>query len=432
MRRLEKILSAFCLNKISERRIKMFETMLARFIRYAKMNTRSNIKSHTIPSTHNQREFALMLKEELEQLGFEHVYFDERDAYLVARLSNNTQHNALPTIGFVAHIDTADYNAKNIQPQVHVDYDGKDVLLNEALDKWMTVSEFPNLKHYIGQTLITTDGTTLLGADDKAGMVSIIEAGKYLIEHPEIPHGDIYFAFGPDEEIGRGAHLFEIDKFPCDFAYTLDSGVVGKLEYETFNAARATLHFRGTSVHPGTAKGLMVNALAEAAKFYNRLPQDEVPEQTSGDEGYYMLHSMTGNLDDCHCVYIIRDHDQANFEARKQHIKALVEAQNATYDAPRITCDVYDEYYNMANIIKENPLSLNIAIEAYQNLGITPDIQPFRGGTDGCIITYKGIPTPNLFTGAENLHGCYEFVTLESMQKASQVVLEIISLATNV
>lgn len=409
-----------------------YPTMLERFIRYAKMNTRSDIHSETIPTTENQVVFARMLQAELETLGFEEVYYDERDGFVTAKLSSNCSEREVPAIGWIAHIDTADYPSENIQPRVHTNYDGKDVLLNEALDKWLTVAEFPNLANYVGETLITTDGTTLLGADDKAGMVSIIEAAHYLIQHPEIPHGDLWFAFGPDEEIGKGAHRFVADKFPAKFAYTLDSGVVGKFEYETFNAARATLTFTGTSVHPGQAKGVMVNALAEAAKFHNRLPEDEVPEKTSGYEGFFMLSNQQGNLDHVVATYIIRDHDAQQFEARKQLLRQLVEEQNRSYDIPRITCDIYDEYYNMATIIQQDMTPVDLALAAYRACDIEPDVQPFRGGTDGCIITYKGIPTPNIFTGAENLHGCYEFITLESMQKASDVILKIIELSLDV
>lgn len=404
-----------------------YTTMLDRFIRYAKVNTRSDINSSTIPSSPEQKEFLLKLAEELEAMGFEAVSFDERDAYVTAKLSSNlSKGKEVPTIGFVAHVDTADYPSDNIQPQVHENYNGQDVVLNQDQNLVMRVEEFPNLKNYVGETLITTDGTTLLGADDKAGLVSIIEAFKHLIAQPEIPHGEIWVAFGPDEEIGFGAHRFEIDKFPVEFAYTLDSGVVGKLEYETFNAALATLTFTGTSVHPGMAKDVMVNALAEAAKFFQKLPLDEVAEKTSGHEGYYMLTKLEGNLDSVQCSYNIRDHDRAKFEMRKENFKNWVDEQNQSYDYPRIQLEIYDQYYNMKDVLDKDPRAVDLAVEAYRACGIEPDIQPFRGGTDGCIISYKGIPTPNLFTGAENLHGCYEFVTLESMQKGADVVLEII------
>ena len=300
------------------------------------------------------------------------------------------------------------------------------MLLNSELGLMMRVEEFPNLKNYIGQTLITTDGTTLLGADDKAGLVSILEAAIDLLDHPEIFHGDIWVAFGPDEEIGKGAHRFKAERMPVAFAYTLDSGIVGKLEYETFNAARAAVKINGTSVHPGQAKDVMVNAIAEAAKLFSKLPEQEVPERTSGYEGFYMLAKQSGNIGMVEAEYIIRDHSMEKFQNRKETFVKIVEEQNATYDVPRIECHIYDEYFNMYEVLKEDMTSVEVAKEAYRQCGIEPDIQPFRGGTDGCIITFKGIPTPNLFTGAENLHGQYEFVTLESMEKAKEVVLTII------
>ena len=405
----------------------MRESMLNRFVRYAKMNTRSDLNSTLIPTTKSQLDFLKMLEDELRELGFSKISLDLEDAYLVACVpSNLPKGKSAPAIGFVAHVDTADFNAENIQPQIHLNYDGKDVLLNRDLGLMMRVDEFPNLKNYIGETLITTDGTTLLGADDKAGLVSILEAAIDLLEHPEIPHGDIWVAFGPDEEIGKGAHRFKAERMPTTFAYTLDSGVVGKLEYETFNAARAVVKINGTSVHPGQAKDVMVNALAEAAKLFSKLPEQEVPEKTSGYEGFYMLTKQSGNIGMVEAEYIIRDHSMEKFQERKQYFADIVEKQNETYDVPRIECQIYDEYFNMYEVLKEDMTAVEVAKEAYRQCGIEPDIQPFRGGTDGCIITFKGIPTPNLFTGAENLHGQYEFVTLESMEKAKEVVLKII------
>ena len=405
----------------------MRESMLDRFVRYAKMNTRSDLNSTLIPTTKSQLDFLKMLEDELRELGFSKISLDLEDAYLVACVpSNLPKGESAPAIGFVAHVDTADFNAENIQPQIHLNYDGKDVLLNRDLGLMMRVDEFPNLKNYIGETLITTDGTTLLGADDKAGLVSILEAAIDLLEHPEIPHGDIWVAFGPDEEIGKGAHRFKAERMPVQFAYTLDSGVVGKLEYETFNAARAVVKINGTSVHPGQAKDVMVNALAEAAKLFSKLPEQEVPEKTSGYEGFYMLTKQSGNIGMVEAEYIIRDHSMEKFQERKQYFADIVEKQNETYDVPRIECQIYDEYFNMYEVLKEDMTAVEVAKEAYRQCEIEPDIQPFRGGTDGCIITFKGIPTPNLFTGAENLHGQYEFVTLESMEKAKEVVLKII------
>ena len=407
----------------------MYPNLLERFIKYAKVNTRSDMSSQTVPSTVSQKEFLLDLMDELIEMGYQDVSYDERDAYVVAKIASNINDRAVPAIGFIAHVDTADYPADNIQPQVHYNYDGEDVVLNQTENIVMKVAEFPNLKNYVGETLITTDGTTLLGADDKAGLVSIIEATKYFIDHPEIPHGDIWLAFGPDEEIGLGAHRFETDKFPADFAYTLDSGVVGKLEYETFNATSVNLEMTGTSVHPGQAKNVMVNALYELSKFVQALPENERAETTSGYEGYYMLRDLTGNLDFVRANFNIRDHDRQKLEERKEYFKDLVAKQNMTYDYPRIKIDMYDQYYNMKEVIDQHPRVLELAKAAYQDNQIEPDIQPFRGGTDGCIISFKGIPTPNLFTGAENLHGCYEFVTLESMEKAADVVRSILVLS---
>ena len=405
----------------------MRESLLDRFVRYAKINTRSDLNSNAVPTTKSQLDFLQMLEQELKELGFSNISLDLEDAYLVACIpSNLPKGKTTPAIGFVAHVDTADFNAENIQPQIHSNYDGKDVLLNSELGLMMRVEEFPNLKNYIGQTLITTDGTTLLGADDKAGLVSILEAAIDLLKNPEILHGDIWVAFGPDEEIGKGAHRFKAERMPVQFAYTLDSGVVGKLEYETFNAARAVVKINGTSVHPGQAKDVMVNALAEAAKLFSKLPEQEVPEKTSGYEGFYMLAKQSGNIGMVEAEYIIRDHSMEKFQERKKNFAKIVEEQNATYDIPRIECQIYDEYFNMYEVLKEDMTSVEVAKEAYRQCGIEPDIQPFRGGTDGCIITFKGIPTPNLFTGAENLHGQYEFVTLESMEKAKEVVLTII------
>ena len=387
------------------------------------------MSSQTVPSTVSQKEFLLDLMDELIEMGYQDVSYDERDAYVVAKIASNINDRTVPAIGFIAHVDTADYPADNIQPQVHYNYDGEDVVLNQTENIVMKVAEFPNLKNYVGETLITTDGTTLLGADDKAGLVSIIEATKYFIDHPEIPHGDIWLAFGPDEEIGLGAHRFETDKFPADFAYTLDSGVVGKLEYETFNATSVNLEMTGTSVHPGQAKNVMVNALYEVSKFVQALPENERAETTSGYEGYYMLRDLTGNVDFVRANFNIRDHDRQKLEERKEYFKDLVAKQNMTYDYPRIKIDMYDQYYNMKEVIDQHPRVLELAKAAYQDNQIEPDIQPFRGGTDGCIISFKGIPTPNLFTGAENLHGCYEFVTLESMEKAADVVRSILVLS---
>lgn len=402
----------------------MDEHLLERFVTYAKVNTRSDMSSQTVPTTDTQVEFALMLAEELKEIGLAEVEYNEANGFVTATLPSNLTHE-VPVIGFIAHIDTADFNAENIQPQIHPNYTGNDIVLNEELGIVMTNAEFPQLANYIGQTVITTDGTTLLGADDKAGMASIVTAMEEFIQHPELPHGKIRIAFGPDEEIGRGALLFDVDHFQADFAYTLDSGRVGKFEYETFNAAQAELTIKGTSVHPGMAKNSMVNALLVAAQFATALPQAEVPEKTEGYEGFYMLSSQVGTIDEVKATYIIRDHDKAVFEERKNHFKALVDQFNQTFDQPRITFKLYDQYYNMRDIIEKDLSIVELALNAYRALGIEPDVKPFRGGTDGSIISHKGLPTPNIFTGAENLHGKYEFVSLEGMKQAAKIVIEI-------
>jgi len=405
----------------------MKNKLLERFIKYAKVNTRSDAKSTTIPSTRSQVDFALKLKDELQAIGLTEVEYSEVNGFVTATLPGNIG-KEVPTIGFIAHIDTADFNAENIQPQVHRNYNGQDIVLNTEKNIVMNVAEFPQLNNYIGNTLITTDGTTLLGADDKAGMAAIITAAERFIINPDLPHGRVRLAFGPDEEIGTGADHFDVKHFFADFAYTLDSGTVGRLEYETFNASQAELIITGTSVHPGTAKGRMVNALSVAAQFAAALPQDEVPEKTTGYEGFYMLTQQKGTIDKVEVTYIIRDHDKIKFADRKQHFADLVEQFNSKFDFSRISMKLYDQYYNMGDIIKKDTSSVDLAIKAMEALDIKPVIEPFRGGTDGSKITYMGLPTPNLFTGGENFHGKYEFIALEAMEQATQTVMKIIEL----
>ncbi|MEQ7219195.1 peptidase T [Vagococcus fluvialis] len=402
----------------------MKETLLKRFIQYAKLNTRSDASSSTIPTTKSQEEFAFILKEELERIGLSKIDYNQTNGFLTAVLPKNADN--YPSVGLIAHLDTADFNAENITPLVHENYDGKDVLLNKEQDIVMKVSEFPNLKDYIGETLITTDGTTLLGADDKAGIVEILGAIDYFIANPDENHGDIWVAFGPDEEIGQGADHFDVSRFPADYAYTIDSGRVGHFEYETFNAAQATIKIDGTSVHPGTAYGMMVNANKVANLIDQRLPQDEVPEKTRGKEGFYLLHDYHGSIDKAEMVYIIRDHDTALFEYRKERLVSIVETLNKELDRPRIQIELKDQYYNMKEIIEKDMTSVDVAIKAMKNLGIEPIITPFRGGTDGSKISFMGLPTPNIFTGGENFHGQYEFITLEAMETATKTIIEII------
>lgn len=399
--------------------------MLERFKRYVKFETRSDEKSNTIPSTPTQYEFAKMLAEELKEIGLENVYINDF-CFVNATLPSNID-KEVPTIGFISHIDTADFEARNVKPQVVENYNGEDIVLNESLNKIMKVSEFPNLKNYIGKTLITTDGTTLLGADDKAGIVEIVEAMKYLIEHPEIKHGEVKVAFGPDEEIGKGADNFNVDEFGADFAYTMDGGVRGELQYESFNAAQIVYTINGVSVHPGTAKDKMINANTIAMELANMFPKMEVPEHTSGYEGFYLLHNVEARIEKAELTYIIRDFDRENFEKRKEFCVSLVDKINEKYGNV-LSYNMIDQYYNMGDIIKKDMRSVDIAKKAMENLGIEPIIIPIRGGTDGSKISYMGLPTPNIFVGGENFHGEYEFSCLEDMISARDVILEIIKL----
>nr|WP_314530462.1 peptidase T [uncultured Fusobacterium sp.] len=404
----------------------VYDTLKERFLRYVKFETRSDETSDTIPSTPSQMEFAKMLKKELEDLGLENVFINKA-CFVNATLPNNID-KKVKTIGFIAHMDTADFNAVGISPKIIENYDGKDIVLNKEKNIVMKVDEFPNLKNYIGKTLITTDGTTLLGSDDKSGIVEIIEAVKYLIEHPEIKHGEIKMAFGPDEEIGRGADYFDVKEFAADYAYTMDGGPVGELEYESFNAAQATFTIKGVSVHPGTAKGKMINAGLIAAEIISMFPKDEVPEKTEGYEGFYYLCNVEASCEDGQVIYIIRDHDREKFNAKKKFVEEIAKKINEKYPKKVIELEMKDQYYNMGEIIKDHMYVVDIAKEAMENVGITPLIKAIRGGTDGSKISFMGLPTPNIFAGGENFHGKYEFVALESMEKATDVIIEIIKL----
>ena len=404
----------------------MYDTLKDRFLRYVKFETRSDEKSETIPSTPTQLEFAKILARELEEIGMENVYVNDA-CFVNATLPGNIDKD-VPVIGFIAHMDTADFNANNVNPQIVENYDGKDIILNEAKDIVLSVEEFPNLKNYMGRTVITTDGTTLLGADDKAGIVEIIEAMKYLIEHPEIKHGTVKVAFGPDEEIGRGADNFNVEEFGADFAYTMDGGPVGELEYESFNAAGAVFKIKGKSVHPGTAKGKLINASLIAAEVVNSFPADEVPEKTEGYEGFYFLDKINANCEEAELSYILRDHDREKFEAKKEFAANVAKKINEKYGKELVSVEIKDQYYNMGEIIKDHMNVVEIAKKAMENLGIKPVIEPIRGGTDGSKISFMGLPTPNIFAGGENFHGKYEFVALESMILATDVIVEIVKL----
>lgn len=403
-----------------------YETLKERFLNYVKFETRSDEKSDTIPSTPSQYEFAKMLKKELEEIGLENVFINSA-CFVNGTLPKNTDKD-VKTIGFIAHMDTADFNAIGIKPQIIENYNGNDIILNEKLNVVLSVDEFPNLKNYIGKTLITTDGTTLLGADDKAGIAEIVEAMKYLKNHPEIKHGEIKVAFGPDEEIGRGADNFNVEEFNADFAYTMDGGPVGELEYESFNAAQVVYKVKGKSVHPGTAKGKMLNASLIAVELASLFPEAEVPEKTEGYEGFYFLEKMETCCETAELTYILRDHDKHKFELKKEFVKNVAQKINKKYGENTVEIILKDQYYNMGEVIKNHMYIVDIAKKAMENLGIEPIIKPIRGGTDGSKISFMGLPTPNIFAGGENFHGKYEFVALESMERATDTIIEIVRL----
>ena len=407
--------------------VDIFNQTKERLLKYTKINTRSDESSDTIPSTAIQFDLLKLLVIELEQLGLEDVELSPSNAFVTATLPANTD-EPLPAIGFIAHVDTADFNSVNVQPQIHENYDGKDIVLNEAENIVMSVNDFPNLAPYKGQTLITTDGTTLLGADDKAGIAEIVTALEYLIAHPEIKHGKVRVAFGPDEEIGRGADHFDAEGFAVDFAYTMDGGPVGELEYESFNAAGVTLKITGKNIHPGTAKGKMINSISIINEFMNGLPEKEVPEQTEGRECFYHITNMEATVDEGHLSLIIRDHDREKFEERKVFVKQLVKDINQRYPYEVIEVDIKDQYYNMAEVIEKDMRPVDLAKEAFAALDIPAVIEPIRGGTDGSKISFMGIPTPNIFAGGETMHGRYEFVAVESMVKATEVIIKIVEL----
>ena len=403
----------------------MKEKLIERLIRYAKIDTQSDFASSTTPSTQKQFDLLHVLKDELSDIGLSDITLDE-NGYLFATLPANTE-KSVPTLGFLAHVDTtSDFTGTNVNPQRIDNYDGRDIQLNENLT--MSVEYFPNLKNYIGQTLITTDGTTLLGADDKAGIAEIMTAMEYLVEHPEIKHGKIRVAFTPDEEIGRGPHKFDVEAFNADFAYTMDGGPLGELQYESFNAAGVKVTTYGTSVHPGSAKNKMVNATTMAIKFQNHMPANEVPEKTEGYEGFIHLMSFNGHIEKAEMTYIIRDHDREKFEAKKAHMLEVEKLIKAEYGEHAINVEMEDQYYNMGEKIEPVMEIVDIAKEAMHKLGITPIVEPIRGGTDGSQLSYMGLPTPNIFAGGENMHGKFEYVSAETMEKATQVILEIVQL----
>ncbi len=396
-----------------------------RFLKYVKFDTKSDENTGVTPSTPGQMVFAKYLKEELEALGLTEITLDD-NAYLMATLPANTDED-IPTIGFIAHLDTSpDMSGENVNPQM-VDYKGGDITLNADKGIVLSPTQFPELNDYVGETLITTDGTTLLGADDKAGIAEIVTAIEYLKNHPEIKHGKIRIAFNPDEEIGQGAHKFDVELFGADWAYTMDGGAVGELEFENFNAAVARITFQGRNVHPGYAKSKMINSIRVANQFASMLPRWETPEHTEGYEGFYHVVGIEGSVEETTLTYIIRDHDRARFESRKKELEHLTRKINAEFPGVA-TLDMKDQYYNMREKIEPVMHVIDIAKQAIENAGVTPKVQPIRGGTDGAQLSFKGLPCPNIFAGGLNFHGRFEFVPVSSMEKATQVVVEICKL----
>ncbi len=398
--------------------------LIKRFISYVTVDTESDPESDTTPSSAKQWDLANALVEELKEIGLEDVTIDG-NAYIMATLPSNVDHD-VPTIGFISHFDTTpDFTGKDVKPQVIENYDGKDIVLNKDQNIILSPEYFEDLLLYKGQTIITTDGTTLLGADDKAGIAEIISAMEYLVKHPEVKHGKIRVGFTPDEEIGRGAHKFDVAKFGADWAYTMDGSQVGELEYENFNAAGAIVTIKGKIVHPGYAKGKMVNSMYIAQDYINSLPRLETPEHTSDREGFFHLYSINGEVDSTKLQYIIRDHDKGHFEARKEIMIKLARELNSQLGEARVTVDIKDQYFNMREKIEPVMHIVDIAEQAMKEVGITPLIKPIRGGTDGSQLSYMGLPCPNIFAGGHNFHGRFEYVPVESMQKAIEVIVQI-------
>lgn len=398
-------------------------TVTERFLDYARINSQSDPTTGTTPSSHIQYDFAQYLKGKVEEMGLEDITLDDK-GYLMATLPANTN-KEIPTIGFIAHLDTApDMSGKDVKPRIVKNYDGKDIILNQSEEIVLSPSEFPELLNYVGQDLIVTDGTTLLGADDKAGIAEILTAVEYLQNHPEIKHGKIRIAFNPDEEIGEGAHNFDVDLFGCEFAYTMDGGAVGELEFENFNAAGAKITIQGRNVHPGTAKNKMVNSILIASRLIGMLPEKETPAHTEGYEGFYHVTGIEGSVDKTVVSYIIRDFDRASFDSRKKKIEEVVAELNKEYPGA-LTLELNDQYFNMREKIEPVMHIIDIAEKAMRDAGVTPKVQPIRGGTDGAQLSFKGLPCPNIFAGGENFHGRYEYVAISSMEKAVEVIVNI-------
>ena len=402
--------------------------IVERFLKYTQFDTQSAEDSDSVPSTPKQLVFAEYLKKELEAEGLSDVEMDDH-GYIYATLKASVKGH-IPTIGFISHYDTSpDCSGAGIQPHIVHQYDGSDILLSEGITS--SPSKFPELLQHVGEDLIVTDGHTLLGADDKAGIAEIVQAMCWLRDHPEIPHGMIRVAFNPDEEIGMGAHHFDVDRFGCEWAYTMDGGDVGELEFENFNAASARVYIKGVSVHPGYAKGKMINASALAAEFATMLPADETPETTEGYQGFYHLLGIESNIEQAKMHYIIRDHDRSDFEERKRFISHCADEMNAKYGEGTVTVELKDQYYNMKEKIDPQMHVIDLVLHAMQECGVAPKVKPIRGGTDGAQLSFRGLPCPNIFAGGVNFHGPYEFVSIQSMQKAMQVIVKICELTAS-
>lgn len=396
--------------------------IVERFLNYVSFDTQSAEDSQTVPSTAKQLDFAKYLRDELKDEGFDDVEMDD-NGYVYATLKSNIK-KEVPTIGFISHYDTSpDCSGKDVKPRIVKNYDGKDIELSPGIIS--STKKFPELLQHVGEDLIVTDGHTLLGADDKAGIAEIVQAMCWLRDHKEIPHGDIRMGFNPDEEIGMGAHHFDVEKFGCEWAYTMDGGDLGDLEFENFNAASAKINIKGVSVHPGYAKGKMINANRLAAEFAAMLPADETPETTEGYEGFYHLLGIESNIENAKLSYIIRDHDRDKFEERKAFIEKCVVEMSKKYGEGTVTADVKDQYYNMKEMIDPKMHVIDIVLKAMQDSGVPPKVEPIRGGTDGAQLSFKGLPCPNIFAGGVNFHGPYEFISVQVMEKAMQVIVKI-------
>ena len=401
------------------------ENLIKRFVKYAKVHTTSSEDSETVPSTEIQKDLGKILVEDLKEIGLSDAYMDDK-GYVYATLKANTDKN-LKKIGFIAHMDTSPAaSGENVNPQIHRNYDGGDIVVNKEKNIVLSPNEFSILSEKLGKTIITSDGTTLLGADDKAGITEIIEALKYIIENPQIEHSDIKVCFTPDEEVGRGADFFDVEGFNTDFAYTVDGGEIGELEYENFNASSVDIKIIGKSVHPGSAYNVMINAAAVATEFHSMVPQNEVPEKTKGYEGFYMLTYIGGEVDEAKLSYILRDFDLDGLNQRKAKIEEITKTLQQKYGEDRIIVEIKDSYYNMKEKIEPVMYIIDLAKKAMKDADVEPKIVPIRGGTDGARISYMGIPTPNLFTGGYNFHGYYEYAVAEEMEKAKEVIINIV------